>query len=382
MKSASTHINQLILPLAIAAFSVALAFGILHLFGGVARADAYLFSQLITGTSTSSSLSARALPWFLAPWFLAPWFLALLTAVFTVTAAWAGCKLGPRASLVAFLQLTVLALLCQWAMWNWYSISSHPLALFVAMTAALFAAKAARGTINHGSDLQTRSYELMLRNLELKKTRLQIVHQDEAERRLLAADLHDQVLNDLKMAKQKLADFKEGQSSATTIEIENRISAAMEEIHEVMDHLCPSVLEHLGLRAAVDELLEKAARSASMKKRLSSKVADEDLSTLSTTALALLYRLIQESINNACKHSNGKTLSVNMDKQGDEIIIRVADDGKGIDLNSCRNGDSRGIRYMKQRANLIGAKIAWHHNSAGASDGGTVVEIRLPCQPS
>jgi signal transduction histidine kinase len=365
MKATSTPVMQLILPLAIAAIALVCGLGILHWYADLAHADNYLFCQLITGATHPDNKHIQP-----------NLGGAVLVAIFAVASAFAGYKLGPRASIVALLQLFVLAIFCQWLLWKCWGVSSHPLGLFIAMATALFLSRIIKSTSSHSSNLQTRSYELMLRNLELKKTQLQVVHHDEVERRLLAADLHDEVLNDLKMAKQKLADYIKAPSSATATEIENRISVAMEEIHEVMDHLCPSVLEHLGLPAAVEELLHNACRSSGMRKHFNNDLVESDLDTLSSTKQALLYRLVQESVNNACKHACGKTLAIDMTKESSEIVIRIQDDGKGVDLNTFHNGNSRGIRYMKQRADLIGAKIAWHHNSSTSS--GTMVEIRLP----
>lgn len=296
-----------------------------------------------------------------------------LAILFTGAAAFAGYKLSFKASLAVLLQLFVLALLCQWR-----------LLLCIALPVAFAAARTLRLTIKHGGNARTRSYELMLRNLELRKTRLQIVHGDEVERRLLAADLHDQVLNDLKITKQKFVDYKQNPSVATATQIESLLAAAMEEIHEVMDNLCPSVLEHLGLTAAVDELLRTACKRSGIKRQFKSELAEPDLCSFSSTQQALLYRLIQESVTNACKHAQGKTLAVSMAKEEKEIVIRITDDGKGMftgnshdrTSDNAGSGDTRGIRYMKQRAELIGAKISWR--SVESPGNGTEVEIRLP----
>jgi signal transduction histidine kinase len=392
MKATSAPVTQLTLPLAIAAVVTVFTFGILYWHTGFAYTDAYLFSQLITGLTASRSGNTSVQHEF--------WFNLTLAVLFTGTAALAGYKLGPKASFAALLQLLALLLLCQWLLWSWYSIHSHPVALFISTTVALVLTRALATAAKRRSSVQTRSYELMLRNLELERTRMQIVRHDEVERRLLAADLHDQVLNDLKIARQKFTDYINLPSATTAAQIENLLSQAMEEIHEVMDNLSPSVLEHLGLTAAVDELLRNACQSSGMKTRLSNQLTELDLRVLSTARQALLYRLIQESITNACKHAQGKTLTVTMTEEGSEIVIRITDDGKGMDLDTVQLGSARGIRYMRQRADLIGAKITWRrNNSAGgrsnvsrnnmsdsSSDtasgssrsGGTVVEIRLP----
>jgi signal transduction histidine kinase len=103
------------------------------------------------------------------------------------------------------------------------------------------------------------------------------------------------------------------------------------------------------------------------------KLNGTDLTVLSMVEQSLLYRLVQESITNACKHAEASTVRTVVEMDGNHLVISVADDGKGIDKAKWRD-DSRGVRYMRQRADLIGASIAWR---PGEGDKGTVVEIRM-----
>jgi signal transduction histidine kinase len=102
--------------------------------------------------------------------------------------------------------------------------------------------------------------------------------------------------------------------------------------------------------------------------------ADEKLiDQLGMVEKSLLYRLVQESLTNICKHAQAKVVRANVTSEDGFLEIKVADDGKGIDSDKLQ-ADSRGLRYMRQRADLIGATIAWQQGDDGK---GTVVTVRL-----
>lgn len=98
------------------------------------------------------------------------------------------------------------------------------------------------------------------------------------------------------------------------------------------------------------------------------------MQVLSLIEQSLLYRLVQESITNICKHAEAKTVRATLEKEEETtLVVRITDDGKGIDPTKMR-ADSRGLRYMRLRAELIGATISW---MAGENAKGTTVEIRV-----
>ena len=119
--------------------------------------------------------------------------------------------------------------------------------------------------------------------------------------------------------------------------------------------------------------MRRGSERAAFKGRFRSKLDGDELDKLSMVEQSLLYRLVQESITNVCKHAQAKTVRATMDVENEHLVIRVSDDGRGIDPSKLRD-DSRGVRYMRQRGDLIGATIAWHQGDQGK---GTVVEIRM-----
>lgn len=225
---------------------------------------------------------------------------------------------------------------------------------------------------------ETQLQELELREKELLESRLSLVKQDETERRLLAADLHDQVLNDLKALKTKIDKFGKTGDSQLPAEILLGVDNSMAEIRNIMDALSPVVLEEFGLASAAQECLERGAQRAGYLIEFENKADKNTLEGLSQVEKQLLYRLIQESITNTCKHSKAKRVSISIEIEDRELIIRIKDDGTGIAAQSV--AQSRGLRYMRLRAGLIGAAVVWR-STAPDMDSGTMVEIRHPLAP-
>jgi len=83
--------------------------------------------------------------------------------------------------------------------------------------------------------------------------------------------------------------------------------------------------------------------------------------------------LVQETVTNICKHAQADTVRGSIEQSDGRLKVVIADDGKGFDF-VILNSDSRGLRFMRQRADLIGAAISWQHGDDGK---GTIVEIEI-----
>lgn len=286
----------------------------------------------------------------------------------------AGILLLPQLLAVAVTPLLIFATLpLHWSYVHYLHVRPHPFAFGFAIIGGLLVGLALRERRERLVQIDRQTVELQDKRKELLETRLTLLQQDEIERRILAADLHDQVLNDLKQIAQRFQRYTTQPDEQDERAIRSLTGQVMREIREVMETLSPSVLEHLGLPAAVEDCLNRGAERSGFKVRFKSEIGIEDLATLSLVEQGLLYRLSQESVTNICKHAGAATVSAFLRKDGNELVIRILDDGKGIDPAQI-NGDSRGMKYQRYRARLIGATINW---KVGDNGKGTVVEIRL-----
>ena len=334
-----------------------------------AAVETDMFERLLIAFHVDASgISAFAVRGWAANMFAIASFL-----LFTAISTWAGFKLGSLARVITGLQLFAVSLIYQVGAWQLFKLVGHPLGYAFAVLVGYLSGVCLRQLHEARKVSESRYYELKIRNRELHETRLTLVKQDEVERRMLAADLHDQVLNDMKQLVQRFEHYVERPDAEVLEKVRSLSTKVMHEIREVMESLCPSVLEHLGLEAALEDCLRKGAERASFKVRFRWKIQAEDLKSLSLVEQSLLYRLVQESITNICKHAQAATVRIVVEKMDGSLLITVNDDGKGLDPAKSRE-DSRGLKYMRLRADLIGATIAW---KTGDNNRGTKVEIRI-----
>ena len=215
---------------------------------------------------------------------------------------------------------------------------------------------------------------------------LQLVRLVEGERKLLAADLHDQTLSDLRELARLARRLLEKPEEAMTQEVRNGlaklnfgIESAMDEVRRAMENLSPSALDTLGLVPAIESCLARASQTAERPflTRFACPLRIDDIE-LSETEQLLIYRIVQEALNNISKHAGARFVEIVIMREGDSILFRVSDDGRGMSESSDLRR-ARGIENMRYRARLIGAELTWLKASGRR---GTVVEVRVPTKGS
>lgn len=206
----------------------------------------------------------------------------------------------------------------------------------------------------------------------------------EDERKLLAAELHDQLLCDLREAAlitRRVLDESQNELPEKTRTSLGRIietlDEATNEARRIMENLRPSVLDSFGLRSALEACLRRAARCSEPQFRphLEIAVAEEDLDSLEEEEQLALYRIIQEALSNISKHARACVVRLSLSREDQELVVRVHDDGCGLGGRPLADSEeSRGMENMRFRAQLIRATLCWKEN---AEEGGTTVELRL-----
>lgn len=278
--------------------------------------------------------------------------------------AFAGINAGYTQQLqgrvVTTFQLILLAIVYQALVFSLFGIQPRLLSISLILLASISAGAFLKQREREIKDIETATTKADLLNKDLQESRLVMVKQDEEDRRLLAADLHDQVLNDMRITLTRFEEFASDQNA--TDEAKNQIIAQMKtsmtDIREIMDDLCPVILSEFGLCAAIEERLDKAAKQFKLKVRFQSEVEDSELEKFSIVEQQLIYRLVQESITNVCKHAKAKTVKINVSKQETSYIFRTTDDGIGFDPSKMSDS-SRGTMYMRLRASLISATVSF-----------------------
>ena len=218
---------------------------------------------------------------------------------------------------------------------------------------------------------------------ELIEGLLQYVTLAEGERKLLAADLHDQTLSDLRELAQlarrlsnKLRDASPAEVRDGLVQLTRALKRRWTKSGGRWKASVPRPWIPSGCCPPSKTVWSAPPPPASGPLLLDSHVLVEDQITLSEIEQLLIYRIVQEALNNISKHAAARSVDVLIARTGAHLFIRVTDDGEGM----IASGDlrrARGLENMRYRARLIGAQITWLR---ATGDRGTVVEVRVPMQ--
>jgi signal transduction histidine kinase/ligand-binding sensor domain-containing protein len=229
------------------------------------------------------------------------------------------------------------------------------------------------------------SAALMDANHQLAGARLQLANETEAERRRIARDLHDQTLADLRNlilltdqlpANGARLDQKLTLDPAT---FRAEIESISQEVRRICEDLSPSVLENVGLTAALEWALANAlAHSAPDCKFEYEFSCEDDLEehmSLAPNVQMQIYRIAQEALNNICRHAAAKVVRLNVSATPDGIfLLKIEDDGRDFDPQDKKRKGGRGLANIRARASLIEAEVSWTRRTGG----GTLFTLRKP----
>jgi signal transduction histidine kinase/ligand-binding sensor domain-containing protein len=203
----------------------------------------------------------------------------------------------------------------------------------------------------------------------------QLIETQEAERKRVASELHDSLGQHLLVVNNELQLSLQGRQFVES-DIQRTVAIvkdAIKEVREIASNLHPHHLEKLGLRAAVEAMIEQISRSATV--RFDAEIEDVD-SALSMPAKINLYRILQEAIANIVRHSGATQASITVSRTDNTVQATVEDNGKGFTSNTSQTGrEGFGLKSMTERVNLIGGTITYD-SSPGK---GTMIQIIIPC---
>lgn len=177
----------------------------------------------------------------------------------------------------------------------------------------------------------------------------------ERERFELGQELHDNINQILATSKLYLDVAIEEREPRMELlaKSRNNISMAIEEIRRLSKELITPSLNDLGLIQSIKELIRSIQMVKKMKIRLTISGVDEN--ALLPEQKINVYRIIQEQLNNILKHAQASSVSIELNKQREQIRLCVEDDGKGFDPRMRRNGV--GISNIMSRAELYNGKV-------------------------
>lgn len=201
----------------------------------------------------------------------------------------------------------------------------------------------------------------------------------EQERKRIGMDLHDQTLADLTRTVRHISRLRrrEQVNVHDLALLEDEIDTCLRELRNIIEDTKPGVLELFGLSQAIEAQLLRAV--AGIRPSISISVKDKTEAYLDAADESLqttIFRIVQEAINNAVRHSRPTYLKVEMSKTEFGARIEIMDDGAGIEDDT--DMTSGGLGNMNVRAALISAKISF----VPVESGGTHVVLDIPFEPA
>lgn len=203
--------------------------------------------------------------------------------------------------------------------------------------------------------------------LLLQENQRSILNGEEKERSRLSKELHDglgPVLTTLRMNLQR-TDL----DTKLKNKLLKQIDETIQEVRRMSNNLMPSVLEDFGAGEAIHNLIKQV--NASSEIEIHYKNDMKAVPQIDKTLQIDLYRITQEAINNALKHSNCTEMKISISEFDEYIGLHIFDNGKGFKLETRSNGN--GLRNMQERV-----KLAKGTFEIVSTNSGTTIEIEIP----
>jgi two-component system NarL family sensor kinase len=190
--------------------------------------------------------------------------------------------------------------------------------------------------------------------------------------------LHDGVGQMMSAARMNLSSYyntakiDDGEQSASLANIIQLVDDSCKEVRAVSHSMMPSALLNKGLPDAVDELTSKI----NSKELQVSFYSEGFTERLNTTTETILYRVIQECINNSIKHAEASTLDISLINDKDGISVTIEDNGKGFSNEPQQKEEGMGLSNIRSRILFLKGTV----DIDSSPGNGTLVAIHVPTQ--
>lgn len=205
--------------------------------------------------------------------------------------------------------------------------------------------------------------QLQVRDQERAELLKAVMNAQEDERRRLAQELHDetsQALASLQIGLERLGSDQDVTQAVRVLagELHDIAVGTLKEVHRLAVELRPSVLDDIGLEAAIRRFLRDCAERGSLVTDLATVGIDR--LRLLPAAETAIYRIVQGALTNVVQHAHARHASVLIERRGAKLVVIVEDDGNGFDLGAVREGSLEGrlgLAGMEERVALLGGNL-------------------------
>ena len=216
---------------------------------------------------------------------------------------------------------------------------------------------------------------------ELRLLSARLLAAEDSERRRISRELHDDVNQRLAMLSIDLetlaGDEHLGGETASKLEsLRQQVADLSEDIHGMAYRLHPSILDDLGLSAAIRSLIDEFSKRHGIEVSFQERHFPQRIPTM---VASCLYRIAQESLTNIAKHSGSARAAIHLAGARDAIRLSIRDFGVGFDVQEARNHrKSLGILSMEERVRLSGGSLTiWSSPRKGSA-----IRVTVPREPT
>jgi signal transduction histidine kinase len=194
----------------------------------------------------------------------------------------------------------------------------------------------------------------------------------EEERSRIALELHDDVSQQavaLAIDLQRINDSSQGPVQKIVRDAQKRVKGLLKSVHDLSHRLHPANLRLIGLLAALGQLQRDLSRPG-----ITISVAAENIAPVLPDDIALcLFRIAQEAMQNAIRHSGARNLRIQLRSNDDVIALKIIDDGAGFDVSAAA-GKGLGLLSMHERAESVGGTL----QVVSRKGAGTRLQVTVP----
>jgi two-component system, NarL family, sensor histidine kinase UhpB len=205
---------------------------------------------------------------------------------------------------------------------------------------------------------------------ERRESARQALTVQEAERQRVARELHDevgQIFTAMMLQIESAAAHAPAQLHDELEELRETARTGATDVQRIAARLRPEALEDLGLQSALSALVSAFAEQTKIQTDKTLEMPGQ----LDREQELVVYRVAQEALTNVARHARASRVEVSLRRDGDDLVLRVRDDGQGLPPTAMRS--SNGIRGMRERAMLIGARL-----TLSTPGRGTDVVLQVP----
>jgi signal transduction histidine kinase len=234
--------------------------------------------------------------------------------------------------------------------------------------------------IGMGIDISARiraENELRERTQEIQKLTAYLERVREEERTRIAREIHDELgqqLTGLKMDAVWISKRRQEDTDVFAAKIQDMIALIDETIRmvrRISSELRPGILDDLGLMAALEWQTQDFGRRTGIKAVFQTSLSDfrpdRDVATN-------VFRVFQEILTNVARHAEATQVEANLIRSGDEVLLTVADNGKGFNPDTIGEKSTLGLIGMHERVLLFGGRL----DIESGSDRGTRITLHIP----